>query len=355
MTNEELEQLSKEELVLRVAELEAVLSEFQESSKELESVLEEELQGLEKANTTLQTALEMSKENLQKANSKVMSLTREINELQETSSFKLKEQDEIITQLKQKLVHVEITNDSMESNDRMLTSKLELANQFNSELLEKLALVENDYERERKAGMEKQLYISNYQNQVKELQQRVEELDIHGSEVVEPDSSMLSLGAVLKEGPPIEVEQTANYPKGTLKKSNSLQGIKNLNEGVQAYILSTSSKSLQSPSSAHFFHSAQNSPTVALASSERPRSLSSSSQSYRRLNQILDNPNPQLRRSSDTTEIENKPLRHKSSKDELHKRNGLPLSTIEGSPNIIRKFSFKDKPKGNKKIDLYNS
>ena len=68
-------------------------------------------------------------------------------------------------------------NDSMENEDRIKTNKYEDQQKFNNHLLEKLALLESDYERERKLNIEKQLYITNYQNQIKDLNRKIETLE----------------------------------------------------------------------------------------------------------------------------------------------------------------------------------
>ena len=45
-------------------------------------------------------------------------------------------------------------NDSMENEDRIKTNKYEDQQKFNNHLLEKLALLESDYEREKKLNIE---------------------------------------------------------------------------------------------------------------------------------------------------------------------------------------------------------
>lgn len=179
-----LRDLSQEDLIEKVLELEGALNEFQESSKELEQALEEELQEFEKTTNKLHRSLDSTVDELSQAKTKIISLTQELNNTIEYSSTKLRESEDKITALKQQLVSVEIANDSIENNDRMISDKLELANQFNNELLEKLALLENDLERERKSGVEKLLYISNYQNEVRELTEKVTTLEANGKKVI---------------------------------------------------------------------------------------------------------------------------------------------------------------------------
>lgn len=177
MDKQQLEVLSHNELIQRILDLELLLQEFQESSKELELGLEEELVALEADNTKLESALADSRKEVKTCNTKINDLSRELNELHESHANEIKNYTLQMDNLKQQIVSVEISNDNMESNDRLLSHKLELSNQFNNDLLERLALVESDLEREKKANLSNQLYISNYQNQVDELQRKLDDSD----------------------------------------------------------------------------------------------------------------------------------------------------------------------------------
>ncbi|ABN67493.2 predicted protein [Scheffersomyces stipitis CBS 6054] len=352
MSMSEAGELSREELIERVVELETVLSEFQESSKELEQLLEEELQDLERANTTLQSTLDKTNEQLLKSNSRIVELTRELNESQEKAAEKAREQEHRLSEIQQQLVTVEISNDSMESNDRILTNKLDLANQLNNVLLEKLALIENDLEREKKAGIEKRLYISNYQNQVKDLQKTIEILEKKTTaDVPEADTSLISIGAVLKEGPP---DENSSAPISTIKKSNSLQGIKSLNEGVQAYILSTSTKSLKSSSSVQLTvpsmvdYSFRRSVS---AGNERSSSIPST-QSFNRLSLFMD-PRDTRPQPLGLSEKENRSRVLQGDAKTRTRNYSHPLRVIPGSPNTAKISNLESKPQSKKKL-VYN-
>ena len=90
-TSTQLQTLSKDELIEKVLELEAVLNEFQDSSKELERALEDELLELENTKTQLSEQLDLKKQELAQANTKVINLTSELNNLHESTNTKLYE------------------------------------------------------------------------------------------------------------------------------------------------------------------------------------------------------------------------------------------------------------------------
>lgn len=123
------------------------------------------------------TKLTTKQEELVKANAKILDLSSELNSLHESTSTRLYEKDEMIHNLTSQLVKTEILNDTMENDDRIKSSKFEVQQKFNNDLLEKLAMLESDYERERKLNVEKQLHILNYQNQIKDLQKKIDKLE----------------------------------------------------------------------------------------------------------------------------------------------------------------------------------
>lgn len=343
-----LRDLSREDLIEKVLELEGVLNEFQESSKELEQALEEELQGFEKTNNKLQRNLEACNDELSRAKAKIVSLTSELNHSHEYSTSKLRESDDKITALKQQLVSVEIANDSMENNDRMISDKLELANQFNNELLEKLALVENDLERERKSGVEKQLYISNYQNEVRELTRRLSNLE--GPAAEDGDTLVISWREALREGPQSTTTTTTPSPNTTsipqehrgMTKSASLKKIHSMTEGVTSFILnSTTMGSLKSPSTTTTTN------LNILASTDAELSRTSTSKTI--------TPSPSSKNlalsplsSKSASSINSKEsVKSTTSRDtkRRHTKKLMDLSPIKGSPNPERVTEVKEKPR----------
>lgn len=162
-------ELSKEAAIDRIVELETELLEFQESSKDLEQALEDELHNLELANEKLEYKCTVAMDQLNSSNGKVKRLTQEVNRLTEENNNLNQRYEASVNELKTKLVSIEIANDNMETQDRVLESKLELATQFNNELLEKIAMIENDFEREKRKTLEIQLHLSNSQNEIRHL------------------------------------------------------------------------------------------------------------------------------------------------------------------------------------------
>lgn len=148
----------------KMIELERELIEFQESSKELEQALEEELQSLETRNALLLAQVQEKDQKIRELTQNIASLNKELVEQTLLAADQVSEQEKEISDLKHKLVHMEILNDDMLSQDRVLESKYQLATQFNNELLEKIALVENELDLERQASARQRLIISNLEN-----------------------------------------------------------------------------------------------------------------------------------------------------------------------------------------------
>ncbi|KAI3404022.2 hypothetical protein KGF56_003181 [Candida oxycetoniae] len=243
-------QLSKNELVQKILESEAALNEFQESSRDLERALEEELHELESTNVVLIKQLQNFKGQLNSSRQQKLDLGREVGSLQEL----IQEKDAEISHLRQKIVNIEILNDSMESQDRIMTSKYELQQSFNNELLEKLAILEDEVDRLRKLNIEKGLYITNYQNQIEELNLKVTSLESQvykeqagavagaGDSCENGDVSILSIKEMLKTTPPPKhsnnstKNSNSDYPLGQIKKSDSLQKLKNLTRDIEVFL-----------------------------------------------------------------------------------------------------------------------
>jgi len=346
-----LRDLSQEDLIEKVLELEGALNEFQESSKELEQALEEELQEFEKTTNKLHRSLDSTVDELSQAKTKIISLTQELNNTIEYSSTKLRESEDKITALKQQLVSVEIANDSIENNDRMISDKLELANQFNNELLEKLALLENDLERERKSGVEKLLYISNYQNEVRELTEKVTTLEAN---VEEGDMLVISWREALRDGP--RTTSSLGSLKGGMTKSASLKKIHSMTEGVTSFILnSTTMGTLKSPSTttttnlnilastADATNAAELSRTSSKTSVRKTITPSPSSTDLKH----QESPLSSNRSNSSIFSKESKKSNTSRESKRLHTKKIMQdLSPIKGSPNPPKRITdVKEKPR----------
>ncbi|EGV62453.1 hypothetical protein CANTEDRAFT_131795 [Yamadazyma tenuis ATCC 10573] len=220
---------SKDEIVNRVLELEHELQEFQDSSKDLEKALEDELQNLEEENARVSKDDAIKTETIKELNLKIKSLKTEINELNDKHNDEKRAFETEIMAMKQQLVEVEITNDNMESKDRLISNKLESLNSFNMELLEKIALLENDLYLEKKINTEKNLHIINYENTISDLKGKILFLEKKQSsnddhDITEVDVSYLSMKDVLNAGPPV-----SPYVNNIgMKKSDSLKKLHDL-------------------------------------------------------------------------------------------------------------------------------
>lgn len=147
----------------RMVDLEQELVDFQQSSKELEEALEAELNELEEKNKALTEQINARDNRLQLLASQLIEANNEINRLSEAQKKQKIQYENEINLLKQKLVAVEILNDDMGVNDRILESELQNAKQAKNELLEKLALVESELENEKQLNAQHRLCISNFE------------------------------------------------------------------------------------------------------------------------------------------------------------------------------------------------
>lgn len=190
----------------RIAELEAELAEFQESSRELEQALEDELHALEVANEKAQYRAALLASQLAAASERARALAAEAAQLAEDARAQRTAHDAAMALLRQRLVEVEIAHDHMETSDRVLASKLEYATQFNGELLEKVAMLESDLERERQQAAQARLLLSNAQNS-------------HPDDA--GDVLVLLMREILRAGPP--VLRVPHIPKSdSLKRLHEL-------------------------------------------------------------------------------------------------------------------------------------
>lgn len=202
--------INNDDVFTRIRDLEHELLEFQESSKELEQALEDELQQLETQNSSFIKQINEKNTKITELNMKVVDLTAEINTLTLQLEECKKSNQQTISRLKKQLVAVEILNEDMVSQDRILEHKLKLAQQFNNELLEKLALVENDLEIERDINAKHTLTISNLENANQE--KRAMKRDSTYQTFTGADSTILDINEMLASEPPAIIENR-QFPK----------------------------------------------------------------------------------------------------------------------------------------------
>lgn len=285
---QELSKWTKDEIVQRVLDLEYELTEFQESSKELEKALEEELQTLEANSDKLSNDLKQRDAKIQQLTNDNRDLKLQLNLLDDQINNKKLEYETEVRTLKQQIVDIEIANDNMESNDRLIQNKLDGLSSFNLELIEKIAMMENDIHLERKSNIEKDLFIINYENTISDLKNQIVKLEAagnkryskrfsklpsslshsnrlstnginiksqqnnddknledndHETEISEVDILYLSMKDVLRAGPP--TPHTTD--KNSMKKSDSLQKLHDLllkSEGLSNKVKSLRRESL---------------------------------------------------------------------------------------------------------------
>ena len=268
------------------------------------------------------TKLTTKQEELVKANAKILDLSSELNSLHESTSTRLYEKDEMIHNLTSQLVKTEILNDTMENDDRIKSSKFEVQQKFNNDLLEKLAMLESDYERERKLNVEKQLHILNYQNQIKDLQKKIDKLENKMENEQTGDILMLSIREMLRSTPPPnKIRDWEAQKQSKIKKSDSLRKLKTLTMEIETF-LGNYSSTKKSPST---------SPSSSVLKSPSTTQL--------------DTSNTTDRSHTSTSSIPNK------SKRLSYSKRFLDLPSIKGSPTPSRRISI-EKSKSSKNIRM---
>lgn len=170
--------LPKEDIIARVLELEKELQDFQESSKELEQALEEELADLEQTKKDLEAKIENKTKQLSESTKREQELRSELLQLNESFNKQTADYKREILRLKERLINIEISNDNMLEIERLLSHKVEMSDQTSNDLLEKVALLENDLERERSISMQRQLNLTNSENKIIELNGVIAELEL---------------------------------------------------------------------------------------------------------------------------------------------------------------------------------
>ncbi|KAK6197992.1 uncharacterized protein RJT21DRAFT_122860, partial [Scheffersomyces amazonensis] len=117
----QLESLPKAELIQKLIEFERALSEFQESSRELEIALEQELKIVEEENEHL--------------HEDVTRLSNEKNQLEQENH-----------KLSATIIAYEISADEYQLNERLTKEELHRNTEVSNTYLEKIAILDNDYE-----------------------------------------------------------------------------------------------------------------------------------------------------------------------------------------------------------------
>lgn len=187
----DISEMSKEEVVARVRELEIELKTFEEASKDLEALLEDEVARLESDNQQLrEKILATAIENRNRSNALTVELTR----LQEQLSAK---ETELELQ-RSTLRTLEMDKTGMEDGERTLVDKLEAIKGKYNDLVERVVLLEQDLETEKSQNLQKDLWIFNYQTEILQLKTELKEKKSRTTQPVQSDKllhqSLTSVG-----------------------------------------------------------------------------------------------------------------------------------------------------------------
>lgn len=213
--------LRQDDVHRRMLELEQELIEFQELSKELEQALEDELRALEAEKAALAAQGEAKDAKIALLSRRVVELTAEVNALSLEQAEREKVHSRTVGELRQQLVRVEILNEDMMSQDRILENKLQLAQQFKNELLEKLAMVENDLELERRTNAQHRLTISNLEMALQPAKLTRSKRDSTYHDLSFANGTILDINEMLATAP--------DPPKARMPRLDSLTTFKELN------------------------------------------------------------------------------------------------------------------------------
>lgn len=219
------------ELVDRVQQLELELLEFQESSKELELALEDELARMEAYTASLEHDLEVTQQDLATSRAREQQLERQLEAAEEAIRQQNRQNEERVLGLTQRLVAIEVVNESMELNDRMHAARMEVVQQMNNDLLERVALLDDEVHRQRDVAVQNRLHMSNQENTILELSQTVTELQQENTELrkhLEPvqvsgvsEASLRNESTILHEGDVLVLSMRDMLRAGPQRMSHS--------------------------------------------------------------------------------------------------------------------------------------
>ncbi|ODV98633.1 hypothetical protein PACTADRAFT_48353 [Pachysolen tannophilus NRRL Y-2460] len=173
-----MDELSYEEAVKEVVSLRRELQEFENSSKELEDALELEIQDLNNERNKLRTNLQMKNEELNDSKKKIMALENELMQLSSKNNDLICKYEQDISQKKSKLIQFEIESDNLETDTRILNSKLQTQQEINNELLEKNIILQYEISEINHTLNNEKLENSNNQIKINELLNKINILSL---------------------------------------------------------------------------------------------------------------------------------------------------------------------------------
>lgn len=226
--------LLREELIAKLQEADNVIISLDATLDEAIRH-EEEAAKLEQQLASANRDLVTLKREHETALAKIYSLTKEKNHMVETHQNEVGQLNNEIRQLRHQLVLVETINVDFETHDRLLEDKLTTATEFNNELLEKIAMLELEVERDRRRFTEQQLQMTDYQIETRELRKQVRQFEEERKLYVnegDPDMLLVLIARVLDEGPPLP--QFAQDGFGKLGRRKSM--VKSISQDVHAYL-----------------------------------------------------------------------------------------------------------------------
>lgn len=164
--------LRYETALKQINELETELSEFQQSSYELEQELEKELNSLEEKKKKLEAQLAEKQRQVDSWKQKYVALEHDFGELSHKNEEKFKNYKLELKSVRSKLINIEIMNDNIEQNERMLGINLDEIETKYNDSLEKIALLESEVDYKDEMLLKERLNHQNTKTQLLEWKSR---------------------------------------------------------------------------------------------------------------------------------------------------------------------------------------
>ncbi|KAH3670583.1 hypothetical protein OGAPHI_001098 [Ogataea philodendri] len=155
--------LSRDELIQRLLALEKEFNGYVDESKELEEFLESETNRLTQQVTDLQTQSAKLQDRLDEARKENQSYLHQISTLEDDKKTQIDQLTAKVRTLERQVIDTEVANDGLESKLRILELSKGNEDARTGELLERLAILEDD-------NIEKDQLLINTQQRVKRLE-----------------------------------------------------------------------------------------------------------------------------------------------------------------------------------------
>lgn len=157
----------------QIQQLETELTDFQKSSYELEQELEKELTALEDQNNEYKEEIARKNKEIDTWRTKYVQLERELSNLNTLYQDRFRKYKTELHSVRSQLVNIEIMNDNIEQNERLLSINLnDLESKYNDSL-EKIALLEGELSYKEELLLKEKLKNQNLQNEYGEIKERL--------------------------------------------------------------------------------------------------------------------------------------------------------------------------------------